>query len=135
MRGDQLDSPAVAEFIRARLADEVAGARRVCGQVHPTMDVYHPGGHADPATLARATALLAVVEQLHVPVGIPNGSKCGTCRACLDTYYGAGWPCETLRYIANSWPDHPDFDPRWKLSEAELAPPGTVPWRTPEDER
>ena len=75
----------VAEFITARL-DEWE-------QVH-----------VQPALVAALRAIHAA----HPPTTRYNEHVCKTCRVL-------SWPCPTVRHLAATWSEHPDYQNRWKL--------------------
>lgn len=47
----------------------------------------------------------------HRPVHNPIGGL--MCLTCDDRRGRSGWPCRTLRLLANEWVDHPDFREEW----------------------
>ena len=72
----------------------------------------------DPArALAECEAKRRIVEH-HSRDADPEGDDMAdTCAICSSSGPDAqGWPCDTLRYLAVVYADHPDYDPAWALS-------------------
>ena len=61
----------------------------------------------DPARELREVAALRYVLTAHSPITRYDEYVCKTCRSAF-------WPCPTVRHIAATWSDHPDYQNRWK---------------------
>jgi len=71
----------------------------------------------DPArVLADVAAKRAIVAE-HRCAGefAPGVGYCSECGSGEPHEYPTRWPCATLRLLAASYADHPDFDPAWRL--------------------
>lgn len=101
----------ITEFLLARIAEDEAGARRglLCGEAHPTADVYHPDGHPDPRAERECEAKRRIVAE-H-----PLDDE-GFCYDDATHSHGCKWhwPCPTLRALASVYADHPDYHEEWR---------------------
>lgn len=126
----------LAAFLAARLDEDEQLARTADAEPFPDKG-FHRGTHIayglqstgigleyqgfalvwDPArVLAEITAKRAIIDA-HPNV---NDGDCGTCvvgRWGYPTHGGSTierWPCPTLRALAATYADHPDFDESWR---------------------
>ena len=60
-------------------------------------------------------ALVAALRAIHTAHGA-DGTFRPLCVTCGDGDAGTAesWPCPTVRHIAATWSDHPDYQNRWK---------------------
>lgn len=61
-----------------------------------------------------AKRTLLTLHSREIATGYYDGFGCPTCNLD-DGAILAGWPCPTLRALALTWSDHPDFDPSWHV--------------------
>ena len=69
----------------------------------------------DPAHVLRAIAANRAIVALHRPKLIEGKNADGDdreelfCGSCVEL-----WPCDTAKYSASVYADHPDYDERWR---------------------
>jgi hypothetical protein len=110
----------LADFLRARL-DETA---EQADQLHTVSCSIHPQGLEQtwcdcdyPArVLADVEAKRRIIELhrvLREPISDDDVLVCCTCEDRQD-HHAAYWPCQTLRLLAVSYADHPDYRDEWR---------------------
>ena len=69
----------------------------------------------DPARVLREIAAKRELLELHYD-GNPGPGDIHYCGTCHDYYKhdAEDWPCETVRVLASTFSDHPDFDEEWR---------------------
>ena len=100
----------LTEFLLARIATDLEWARRQERAAIRTHHVGRRGPHLPDhysRVLAKCEANRRVVE-LHQP---PTGDSHLRQRCDVD---GDIVPCQTLRLLALSYGDHPDYRPEWR---------------------
>lgn len=108
----------LGSFIGKRLDEDEAMARPpavvVAGEVDSGMVDGRTGakltapvyGYAhDPARVLREVAAKRAIMAEHLRVG-------GSCRMCIE-WPPEPWPCRTVRLLAATWSDHPDYRAGW----------------------
>lgn len=67
--------------------------------------------HFDPARALAEVAAKRGILEAHAGRS-PRSSRLDSCRICEDPYtYGPeAWPCDTVRYLASIYKDHPDYN-------------------------
>lgn len=76
----------------------------------------------DPGRVLREVAAKRAIVTLHGPDVVGYIGRAGQERNSTDceTCSGGGvpdsWPCDTLKYVAAAYDDHPDYDPAWRVS-------------------
>lgn len=111
---------AIVEFLEARLAEDeriakATGEDATYGFTWPntqyelrSSELIHIRRHDPARALAEVAAKRGILEA-HAGRS-PRSSD--FCRICEDPYtYGPeAWPCDTVRYLASIYKDHPDFN-------------------------
>lgn len=77
-------------------------------------DAAHMVRH-DPARILREVAAKRELLELHYD-GNPGPGDIHYCGTCHDYYMhqAEDWPCETVRVLASTFSDHPDFNEEWR---------------------
>ena len=128
----------IVEFLEARIAEDEEAARRevdlMAGAIRGVrveisyewsrhisdpnaerrmMDpvVASAPGAPSPVRVLREVAAKRGILEAHAGRS-PRSSRLDSCRICEDPYtYGPeAWPCDTVRYLASIYKDHPDFN-------------------------
>jgi hypothetical protein len=72
--------------------------------------------HNDPTRALREAQVKQELIALHAAIT-------GCCAVCVESPWGyptpdevspLAWPCRTVRLLASSWRDHPDYRPEWR---------------------
>lgn len=80
------------------------------GHIHERVQGEHVIRWHPARVLAECEAKRRIVAQ-HRP-----GKEGDTCEMCTSGGPDAqGWPCDTVRYLAAVYADHPDYDLDWRL--------------------
>ncbi len=109
----------LVEFLLSRIEEDEAECRREIedGYGGERTD----SGWTSVRVLAECEAKRRIVE-LHeaggtYPVGDGDGPRqayCATCGSGEPYEYPTPWPCDTLRLLALSYVDHPDYREEWR---------------------
>ena len=130
----------IVEFLEARIAEDEAVATYASAESGgpdwavrdiPWEGIYHfatsddPPGEVtavthhmdihDPARVLREVAAKRELLELHYD-GNPGPGDIHYCGTCHDYYKhdAEDWPCETVRVLASTFSDHPDFNEEWR---------------------
>jgi hypothetical protein len=119
----------IAAFGPARVAwatfREIDGAIKRASVVSENGDVWVCDGHEvepfsvqvvfDPAQELADVAAKRMILDAHEslwttgPLPLRSAPACKTCSSEVE-----GWPCTTLRLLAQPYAEHPDYDESWK---------------------
>jgi hypothetical protein len=102
---------AIQEFLEARLIEDAAFWRGLCGSPRRTGKTYC---HRALGDVAVKRSILA----LHVPYQRIIGLGCETCLGSANKGKAAafpGWPCPTVKLLAAPYREHPDFCQEWAV--------------------
>lgn len=107
----------ITEFLEARLDERERELRRLVESISKAAGVAFAveGGTVEWSVereLADIAAKRAIVEQ-HADTHECTGPTLVSDPGLQEGDYGG--PCTTLRLLAGSHVDHPDFDPAWKM--------------------
>lgn len=106
---------ALVEFLLARIGEEENAAKIAAGVPEAAMNLtrWH-----STHVLADCEARRRIVE-LHAPLDCEGVTVCSECGPDEDVRfrveaYGRGWPCLTMRVLAQVYADHPDYREEWR---------------------
>ena len=81
----------------------------------------------DPARVLAEVAAKRKLADLHTRIILHGGGgaawydKTAICRSCAPSKQlpETAWPCQTIRVLAATYADHPDYDQAWRPEEQE----------------
>lgn len=118
----------IVEFLTARLDEDAAVAKDVRhddwtdydGWAELDQDVKAHAWRHDPARVLREVAAKRAIVHMHgsEQVDYINGDGDSRdsvdCKTCDPGGSPNLWPCDTLKYLAAAYADHPDYDQSWR---------------------
>lgn len=105
----------LSEFLLARIAEQEArldDMRR--SSAVPSSPLVNKTIRVGMAGVAAQRAIVALHSVYPEPQRMVYGTiaACSTCGSVDDA--PVEWPCDTIRFLAQPYDDHPDYDEEWK---------------------